>query len=112
MDILEQAKGTYTILRVQGDFLCEDEKPALRESIQRALTAGTKYIILDLSSVMHMNSCGLGSLVSCMTTMRKTGGDFVLLAPTENVSYLLSITKLNQIFSIYPNLEKAIENFQ
>lgn len=112
MDILEQAKDTYTILRVRGDFLCEDEKPTLRATIQRALSAGTKYVIMDLNSVMHMNSCGLGSLVSCMTTMRKAGGDFVLLSPTENVTYLLSITKLNQIFSVYPTLEKAVENFQ
>ncbi len=111
MEIREEKFERYSILTVRGDFLCEDEKPTLRDTIARLLSAGIKYIILDLHQVHHMNSCGLGSLVSNMTTIRKTGGDFVLLSPTENVDYLLSITKLNQIFSIYRSLDQAVANF-
>jgi anti-sigma B factor antagonist len=111
MDIVEQARSTYTILTVHGDFLCEDEKPNLRDTILRMLSGGIKYIIMDLSQVRYMNSCGLGSLVSSMTTLRKAGGDLVLLSPTENVNSLFSMTKLNCIFAIYPTLEQAVTNF-
>ena len=112
MEILEQSQVTYTILTVQGDFICEDEKPTLRDTILRALSAGKKFIIIDLRNVHHMNSCGLGSLVCCMTTLRKSGGDLVLLSPTENVKFLLAVTKLDHIFRIYPTLEEAVADFR
>ncbi len=111
MEILEQSQATYTILTVQGDFLCEDEKPTIRDTILRDISAGKKFIVIDLRNVHHMNSCGLGSLVSCMTTLRKCGGDLVLLAPTDNVKFLLSVTKLNSIFKVYATKEEAIANF-
>jgi anti-anti-sigma factor len=54
-----------------------------------------------------MNSTGLNVLLMILTKARKAGGEAVLCNVSSNISSLLSVTKLNSVFSIYGSLAEA-----
>ncbi|MCB0494437.1 MAG: STAS domain-containing protein, partial [Cyclobacteriaceae bacterium] len=60
----------------------------------------------------HINSSGLGVLITLLTKARKVGGEVVLANPSAYIKNLLLITKLNTIFKIHPNQEKALEAYK
>jgi anti-sigma B factor antagonist len=72
----------------------------LREAVVRSLAAGHRQFVLKMDAVSYIDSCGLGELVSIYTSVRNSGGNVQLLAPSHRVRELLSITKLDTIFEI------------
>ena len=110
MHIQEREERGRVVLRIVGDMLSETTQQSLREKVRSLATAGSKHVVLDLSGVRYMNSCGLGSLVSAFTTLRTSGGDLRLSGVTGHVRELLDITHLDRVFSLFPTLDSAISS--
>ena len=72
----------------------------LREAIKRSVMAGHRQFILKMNAVSYIDSCGLGELVCIYTSVRTSGGNVRILAPSQRVRELLDITKLDTIFEI------------
>jgi anti-sigma B factor antagonist len=72
----------------------------LRGIVQRSLLAGRRQFVLKMNAVSYIDSCGLGELVCIYTSVRTSGGNVRLLAPSQRVRELLNITKLDTIFEI------------
>ena len=73
---------------------------SLREHVNELLDEGHRAFVLNLADVTYVDSFGLGQLVSIWTSVRGTGGQLVLLRPTDLVASLFKITKLDSIFHI------------
>ena len=72
----------------------------IRETVRDLLTAGHRQFILKMSDVSFIDSCGLGELICIYTSVRNSGGNVRLLAPSQRVRQLLNTTKLDTIFEI------------
>jgi anti-sigma B factor antagonist len=108
MKINARDTPSATILRLDGDFLSEVDQIALRDKV-RALVGENKYrVIINLAGVKYINSCGLGSLVCALTTVRKVGGDLYLACVGHEVERILKITALHTVFNIFQTMETAI----
>src|SRR5215472_6860259 len=68
-------------------------------------------MILDLSGVPYLDSSGLGSLVSASTSCAKSGRRMALTGVNKRVMKVFEITKVEQIFLMFPTLSDAIEAF-
>jgi len=79
--------------------------------ISQLLESGKKNIIADLSGVGFVNSTGIGILIRTFTTVKNAGGELKLAGMSEKIEGLLSITKLNSVFSIYSTAEEAANSF-
>lgn len=111
MEINVSTVAGICVVRFNGDFLNEADHETFREKIRSLADDGKIHVVIELSGVKYMNSCGLGSLVCAATTLRKVGGDLRLVEVGEHVRELLAITKLNKVFDVYPSLEKALPQF-
>ena len=78
--------------------------------MQRGLREFTR-VVLDVSRVDRIDSAGMGLLVRFLWHTRNRNGDVRLAAPTEFISQLLKMTKLDSVFRIYPTEEAAIVSF-
>ncbi len=96
------------ILSLVGDFINEVDQFAVRDRIQKLAAQGKTQLVVDLTSVKYINSCGLGSLVCGLTTVRKAGGDLRLVGVGPDVSEVLRITKLDTIFQIHETVSEAL----
>jgi len=75
--------------------------------IQEALRSETVSTVLDLSEVPYMDSAGLGVLTNSFVTHQKHGRKFLLVGVNDRIRTLFQITKLDQLFTIFPTVEAA-----
>ena len=75
------------------------------------LAAGDKQILINLADVSHMDSSGLGDLVSAFATAKAQGATVKLMHLTPRIDSLLQITKLVTVFEIFESEEQALQSF-
>jgi anti-sigma B factor antagonist len=97
------------ILDASGRITIGEGTLMLREHIKKALAAGDRKFLLNLSDVDYIDSSGLGELVSSFTTVRNHEGHFNLLNLTRRVRDLLQITKLLTVFDAYDSEAEALK---
>ncbi|MBI4811240.1 MAG: STAS domain-containing protein [Ignavibacteriales bacterium] len=112
MKIKVKNSSRIGVISLTGDFLSEVEQRELREKVHELVDHGKKNIIINLTRLKHINSCGLGSLVCAYTTMRKVGGEMRLAGVGKTVKELLEITKLTQILPLSANVKEAIAAYR
>jgi anti-sigma B factor antagonist len=104
---LEVERLDRGVLSLRGPLTMENVTPFL--NAVRRETAPT--MILDLTGVPYLDSSGLGSLVSASTTCTKAGRRLALTGVNKRVLKVFEITKMEQVFLMFPTLSDAIEAF-
>lgn len=69
--------------------------------------AGVHRVVLDFSKTHSVDSTALGALVQLFKALRAEGGQLCLASVGDAVARVLSITRLNQVFKVYPSVEAA-----
>lgn len=100
------------IFLLKGNLIGENDGIALAEAFAEQLGGDTSIFIIDLGELQHINSSGLGVLITLLTKARKTGGDVLLANPSEYIRNLLVITKLNSIFNIFDSRSEALGSLE
>jgi anti-sigma B factor antagonist len=77
-----------------------DECERLKSTISSHMGKGINQIYINISNVDFIDSGGLGALVSLKMTASRNKARLVLLAPSKQVSEILTVSKLNSIFDI------------
>ena len=110
MNINERTLNDVTVLDIDGN-LAREENAQFRTRVSTAINAGARKLILNLVGVSHMDSSGLGELISCYTSIQKLGGSIKLLSPNHRLQNLLVITKLITVFETFDSESLAIASF-
>lgn len=107
-DLLLQSTeaGAWTVIQVKGEVDLYSA-PRLKELIGDLAAGGRIRIAVDLQGVEFMDSTGLGVLISGLKRCREAGGSLSLVAPTEPVRRVLSITGLDKVFPIHETTSAA-----
>lgn len=100
MNFAQEIKGNSLILRISGDLIGEDNGMQLIGAVNEAVSHQVRTCIIDISDLRYINSSGIGVLITILTKFRNKGGEVYLMNPSESVTKLLIITKLNSIFQI------------
>ena len=95
----------FWVLTVAGE-LDYGECPAFRVQIDRVLRAAPAAAIVDVSGLEYLDSSGLGLLLSMSKEYAAQGGKLVLVT-NETVDNILSLTRLNGIFSTAESVNEA-----
>jgi anti-anti-sigma factor len=101
--------GDIAILDLAGRFVVspgETEIVPLRSFVRKLIADQRILLALNLRSLATIDARGLGELVSTLTTLRRCGGELILIAPTAVVSKMLSVTRLDRVF---PSCESELE---
>ena len=80
--------------------------PALREDILSKLHDGIN-VLFDLSSMVHIDSSGLGVLVQVLQKVKAGGGKVILAALQPGPKIVFDITKVSRVFEIVPTVADA-----
>ena len=100
------------IVDIVGELRLGDGTGILRDVVRDLTDKGYKNILLNLAAVRHIDSAGVGELMSCFTSIRNQGGHLKLMNLNKNVHNLLQITKLYTIFEVEEDEPAAIKSFQ
>ena len=85
---------------------------ALHRSIRCLVEEGKTKILLNLAGVTHIDSTGLGELISSYVTVSNKGGQIKLVHLTERLRDIMTITKLLTVFDVYDDESDALASFK
>lgn len=94
-----------------GELRLGEGTDVIRELVREQLLQGYKNILLNLRDVRHIDSAGVGELMSCYTSVRNQGGQLKLMNLSKNVHNLLQITKLYTIFEVVEDEDTAVASY-
>jgi len=99
----------YILLKLNESKLNSLVTPQLKSELILINTEGQRNIILDLSQVKFADSSGLSSLLVGHRLCKNANGSFILSGLNESVSRLVTISQLDNVLSIVPSCEEAID---
>ena len=99
------------IIKADGDLNAATADEFV-ESIGKLVDAGLHSIIIDCSELDHISSYGLGVLVRLHKRMDEKVGDVKIASVKSLIVDVLRLTRLNKLFSIYPDVESARQAFK
>lgn len=100
--------GERHVLAVRGEidlFTAPELKQVLAESIE----AGRVRIIVDLTETTFLDSTALGVLIGAVKRLRSRDGALAIVNIDENIAKTFEITGLDQIFTIVPTRDEAVD---
>ncbi len=103
--------GSIIIIQIpkKMDFnVSDDLKVILRDLSDQ----GIYKWVMDLKKTEYLDSSGLGAFISHIAVCRSHQGDIYLVAPTEYIRSLLSITHLDKVLKSFDSVKAAVEKFK
>jgi anti-sigma B factor antagonist len=107
----ERHDGAVTILGLKGRLRVGGNTLALHKSVRSLILEKKTLILLNLTDVTHVDSCGLGELVASQISARNKGGEIKLLGLTQTLHDLLKLNGLTAVFQAYENEAEAVHSF-
>lgn len=112
MQIKEKMEDNVAVITLKGDLLGEPDTTTIREKIHSLVNDDVKRVVIDLGGVNYMNSSGLGTLISVLTTMRNASGELRLARVEGKVQNLFIMTQLVKVFDTYETVDRALASFK
>ncbi len=84
------------------------ESPQVIERLNPLIARKLPHIHLDMSRVSYIDSSGLAAFIDAMQRIQAYGGEFALVAMRESVRKIFEISRLDQVFKIYPAADGAV----
>lgn len=94
------------IVALTGDVDLQTS-PAVRQKLLETLEK-SKHVVVDLSGVNYIDSSGVASLVEAFQVSRKKGAVFGLASVSAAAMRVLSLARLDKVFTIHASVESAL----
>jgi anti-sigma B factor antagonist len=111
MELVRTDRPGTTLIQIVGKLTATRLNESLRGLVKDILASGIYQIVIDMDKVEHMDSTGVGELVSAYTAVTKEKGALFLYNVNDNVSELLQTTNLLDIFNIVKSDSPEVKPF-
>ncbi|HAY77680.1 MAG TPA: anti-anti-sigma factor [Gemmatimonadetes bacterium] len=99
-----------TVIEVEGQLIVGNRNE-LKNKVLEEIELGEQTFVIDFANTAYIDSSGLGVLVSLSKNIREHGGELRLSSLSEDLRTLFELTKLDTLFQIAEDKERALEGF-
>jgi len=104
--------GGVTVLDLKGGVVLAPDGRALHERVKQLVGENKTRILVNVAEVTHIDSTGLGELVSAFSQVKKSGGQLKLVNATDKLKQIIKLTNLDAILVNYPSEPDALASFR
>ena len=79
------------------------------DCMQQMRNNGVSVFIFDLREVEFLASACLGVLVQFLQDLESTRGKIALVGCQDNVKFIFKVTRLDQVFDLYDDMDEALD---
>lgn len=108
MKIERTEEGGVTLVVIEGVIKLGESARQFSDYLESLLDEGAGSVLVDLSQIDYVDSTGLGELVGYLQRFSTQGRRLALLNPQQRIVNLLKLTKLDDVFPIYQDRERAL----
>jgi len=112
MNLLDSTINGIPILTIDAPRLDNASAEDFKLGVTNRFRQGADPLILDMNQVIFMDSSGLGALVGCLKLLFKDPKRLPLCNVAPAVLSLLKLTRMDQVFLVYPSVQAAVEALQ
>ncbi len=109
MKIQRSEEKSLTVVEVEGVIKLGESARQFSGYLEDLLAEGVPAVLIDLSGIDHVDSTGLGELVGYLQRFTSEGRRLALLNPHVRILNLLKLTRLDEVFTIYSDRARAVE---
>lgn len=104
------SKGKVQVAALSGKFDRASALP-LRSWIEEVTAIEPAYIVINLEKVYILDSSALATLVFGLKRSQRLNGSLYLCCLQQPVRIVFELTRMDQVFEIFPREEDAINAF-
>jgi anti-anti-sigma factor len=95
---IDPNKGYHTIA-LKGHLFDKSQTGLLYEQLDELIGQGNLHYVIDLGGLDNLGSGGIQVMLHILTKARNRGGEALVTNPPARIKNLLTITKLDSIFT-------------
>lgn len=88
----------------------DDMQALVVECLEKMRYDNAQNFIFDLEQVEFLASACIGSLVEFLQEIEHCRGQIALVNCQDNVTFLFKVTRLDQVFGLFDDMDEAIES--
>ena len=110
-DFEVEQTGQLVTAHLRAAEVAHDDMQALvQECIEKIRYDKAQNFVFDLAEVQFLASACIGSLVEFLQEVEHCRGQIALVSCQENVAFLFRVTRLDQVFAMFDDIEEAMES--
>ncbi|HUX07215.1 MAG TPA: STAS domain-containing protein [Acidobacteriota bacterium] len=104
--------GDISILELREQRLIYENLDPIQEQFISLVESGKRQILIDLSGVEYIDSFAVGFIMDMYRRLSAQGGSLRLSGLQARVKKILTITRVDNVIDIHPNIDDAIKAFE
>jgi anti-anti-sigma factor len=103
----KQLDSGIAVVTIAGRLSVGGETERLDAAVKRLLQQDQKKFVLDITTLDYVDSSGVGMLVSCLTNVRKAGGELKLAGANPRIRRIFAMTGVDTMMPMFDTLAAA-----
>jgi len=95
------------VVTISGRLVLGKDEERLETVTGEFINQGLLRFVFDISALDYADSSGIGTLVSCLTKIKKAGGDLRMAGANTRMSRLFQMTGVQSLIAMYPTVDAA-----
>lgn len=95
------------VVTISGRLAMGGEPERLDSAVKDLLRQGQKKLVLDITPLDYADSSGIGMLVSCLTDVKKAGGELKLAGANPRLRRIFAMTGVDTMMPMFDTLADA-----
>ncbi len=103
----KQTDSGVALVTVSGRLVLGRDTERLEGTTNDLLKQNQKRFVFDLSMLEYADSSGIGTLVACLTHIKKAGGELRMAGANPRMLRLFHMTGVEGLMTLYPTVGAA-----
>ena len=103
----KQLDSGVAVVTITGRLAMGGETERLDAAVKILLQKDQKKFVLDITTLDYVDSSGIGMLVSCLTNVKKAGGELKLAGANPRIRRIFAMTGVDTIMPMFDTLADA-----
>jgi anti-sigma B factor antagonist len=102
-----QSDGGVSVVTISGRLSLGGETEKLDAAVSKLLAEDQKNVVLDIAALDYVDSSGIGTLVSCLTKVRKAGGELKVAGANPRIRRIFGMTGVESLLPMFDTVAAA-----
>jgi anti-anti-sigma factor len=103
----KQLDSGIAVVAISGRLVLGKDEERLEAVTHEFIKQGQKKFVFDIAALDYADSSGIGTLVSCLTNIKKGGGELRMAGANVRMTRLFQMTGVTTLISMFPTVAEA-----